>query len=109
MGAIINHLLEVYARIRQRCTFASLSLRFKDRPVDLAPPFKPGTFTYVAYLDFDMDSFSVDAVPKLGCSTDQVPNLPLTVGTGGSKQITVFAKDPKTNKRQPYNIRVTRL
>merc|ERR1719498_1032042 len=102
-------LLHVQGQAQSWCRLASLALRFKDRPVDLVPAFDPDTYTYAATLEFGMDAFYVDAVPGLGCETDQAPIALLPVDPGGVKQLTIFAKDPKTDLRQAYNIRVTRM
>jgi hypothetical protein len=91
------------------CRLAFLSLRFTDRPVDLSPAFDANTFTYTATLEFGMDSFYIDAIAKPGCVTDKAPIAVIPVPIGSSKQLTIFAKDPKTDTRQAYEIQVKRM
>lgn len=91
------------------CTLASLSLRYKDWPVDIVPAFKPNILSYTATLDFAMSSFSVDVRPVSGCDVDQAPLKPKLVQIGGSMQFTMFARRPETGAKQAYTVKVTRL
>jgi len=91
------------------CLLETLSLRFKDSPINLVPPFVPTVFSYAATLDFVMDGFSVDVRAAPGCEVDQAPNQAIPVQVGSSHQLTVFAKNPKTGARQAYIFKATRL
>lgn len=101
---------------RQTCKLQSIILRSGNRPVDLLPPYDPNTFTYFATLNFDMDSFSIDAVPFEGCMKDKVPNQAIPVNSDGKAvAVTVFAKSRNATKEfeglgtQEYTVEVSRL
>eukprot|EP00746_Dinoflagellata_sp_MGD_P142507 gnl/MRDRNA2_/MRDRNA2_75464_c0_seq2.p1 gnl/MRDRNA2_/MRDRNA2_75464_c0~~gnl/MRDRNA2_/MRDRNA2_75464_c0_seq2.p1 ORF type:complete len:114 (+),score=8.63 gnl/MRDRNA2_/MRDRNA2_75464_c0_seq2:104-445(+) len=96
----IVFLLPFRAISQEACTLASLSLRYRDWPVDIVPPFKPNILSYAATLDFAMESFSVDVRPVSGCDVDQAPLKPNLVQIGGSMQFTMFARRPETGAKQ---------
>lgn len=91
------------------CQLRSLHLRYRDRPVDLKPPFTPDAFSYEATMDFAMNAFSIDAIPAFGCITDKVPFRAIPVPNGETYQVTIFAKKENDQMQQPYVIKVTRL
>lgn len=91
------------------CFLTSLSLRSGNQPVDLVPPFDPMTHMYTATLGFQMDSYSVDALASDGCEADDAPNQAIPVAYGDTNELNLFAKNPATDQRQSYVLRVGRL
>mmetsp|Transcript_59923 Transcript_59923/g.104823 ORF Transcript_59923/g.104823 Transcript_59923/m.104823 type:complete len:418 (+) Transcript_59923:65-1318(+) len=98
-----------HAKTMTDCKLTAVALRHRDEPIDLLPPFSPTTYTYAATLDFAMESFSVDVRPADGCEVDDAPNAEIEVTRGASTQLSIFARDPHTEDRQQYQIKVRRL
>lgn len=110
MGLVAVLLLRCVCRsVSVACFLTSLSVRSGSRPVDLVPPFDPNTRMYTATLGFRMDSYSVDALASDGCEADNAPNQAIPVAYGDTNELNLFAKDPATDERQSYVIRVSRL
>lgn len=98
-----------HSKTASTCKLTAVALRHRDDPIDLLPPFAPSTYMYAATLDFSMEAFSVDVRPGEGCEVDDAPNAEIEVRRGGSTQLSIFARDPHTDDRQQYQIKVRRL
>jgi len=91
------------------CTFASLTLRHGDLPIDLDTLFEPDITQYSATLDFAMDSFSVNVRPDTGCEAKGVPEGPVPVRIGASTTLTLYSQQLDTGEREEYTVTVSRL
>jgi hypothetical protein len=87
-----------------------LGVRSGDRPVDLTPEFSPDHYIYTAALDFESESFAVDATPPAGMELENPAELKTTkiVAPGGQVPVTVKVTDILSSASMQYTVSVTR-